>query len=509
MCRTSSKNIGNNQQTVLPSKSVLLIDFQITSFNQYGGYSFYAGARNQASGFSLGLARIYAFLFQKGVNVKLIRYYDYHDKNDLLNIISDYDIVGVNAMSVAANDAFALSVTIKQQFPAKMIIGGAEHYALDYQWILTNKESTGCDICCISEGELPMLDLAKGFNQKEVKSIAYLKNNTVVKTPLYPRLNDNFHATPAINISKEWMNVAFSEFKPIFDYMGKTQIASGCIYSCSFCTNKVFYGNHIQHTLSVAKQEIENLRKNGVDFFFVCNPLLNTDSDSLMGFLNYMIEVNNENKMYWACFYSVRKEDVYQQFELMASAGCLMINVGIEDVVDDRNLLKKGEANDMATDFINSAKQHLLVRTLLMLGLKNHYFYSREEIKDKFLSYMKKNPQAIYRINYFTPTVGTSDFDLYVDCFDTNPRENTEIFKCFDTMHPLLNPQKMYDKLNVPIEKRWLSQASDWVDLQQEIMLEYLKSNEHTVFLNSLKDNDIQYKIATEFRNLILSKKLQ
>lgn len=490
-------------------KSVLLIDFQSGYANHDSIYFFYS-KNETASGYSLGLVRIYEYLLKHKISVTILRFYDFENKvQKLFNLIADADIIGVNALTYNAKEAFVLCLSIKNKFPAKIIIGGAEHYALDYLWILNNQEITGCDICCTMEGELPLLALSLGLSYSKIGSIAYKNNGNILKNDYYPKLNINenelLNPVPVQHISKAWMDVAFPEFESTFKFMGKTQTGSGCVYPCEFCTNEKFLGRRYDNTLAVAKKEIKHFLDNKVNFFFVTNALLNSSKHHLDLFLSFMEDFNKNNKMFWACFYSIRIENEYQQFERMARTGCLMINVGIEDIIGNRADLNKGATNLEAISFTEKAKSHVLVRALLILGLPNHYFYTRNELKEKFITYMKAYPQAVYRINHFTPTFGTNIFNRYYSFLEVNPRENVDMLKQYDTMHPLFDPLKMYEYLDVPLGKRWLRHSSDWSILQQEIMTEYLMSREHAQLLDNMKGKLMMFNIAQQYKKLMLS----
>lgn len=491
-------------------KSVLLIDFTSAIRANDTNYFFYSDNEN-SPGYNLGINRISAYLEKYNVPVKIVRYEDYKNETEwLLGIVEKFDIIGLNSLSFTVNSGFNLCKKIKEKFPNKIIIGGAEHFALDYKWILENQHLTGCDICCTMQGELPMLALSLGVDTSKIGSIAFIENGIVIKNNLYPYMTDNAEETllnpvPVLNISKDIMKVAFPEFQSTFTNMGLTQTGSGCIFSCDFCTNFYFMGNRFNETLNTCKSEIKNFINNKIDFFFITNALLNSSKKQLNDFIDFIEDININKKIYWSCFYSIHKNIELQQFERLSKAGCLMINVGVEDIVGERADLKKGAKTIDAIEFTEKAKKHLLVRTLLILGLPNHYLYTREELKEKFLSYMKKHPQAIYRINHYTPIFGTSDFKKYEAFLDENPRMNIETIANFDTLHPLLNPKKMYDSLNVTNDIRWVIKSSDWSVLQKEIILEYMQSKEHQTFLDTLKGNKMLFKIAVSYKKLILN----
>jgi hypothetical protein len=173
-------------------KSVLLIDFQHSpDFADDNSYVFYS--KSNASNYALGIARVFEYLQKFNVPVTIVRYLDYKQNiAALLSLINRADIIGINPLTWAIKDVFELCVKIKKTFPDKIIVGGAEHFALDYRWILNNQKKTGCDICCTMQGELPLLALALGVPTAKIGSVAYIENDVVIKNLYYPKLNDAF-----------------------------------------------------------------------------------------------------------------------------------------------------------------------------------------------------------------------------------------------------------------------------------------------------------------------------
>jgi len=188
-----------------------------------------------------------------------------------------------------------------------------------------------------------------------------------------------------------------------------------------------------------------------------------------------------------------------------------MLGVGIEDVVGDRRELGKGSNLDAATRFIDSAKEYLAVRALLLLGLPNHYHLPKEEIKQRMLTYMKDHPQAVYRINILTPTPGTIDYENYANALIDNPHQNPAFLSKFDNMHSLVDPRRMREKLgitNLDNNQDYVQTPQDWEELRKEITLHYLGSEEHARFIESLKGKevlgkqDLLYNITRKFKEI-------
>lgn len=506
-----------------PKKKVLLIDGNLPTGKDVAYH--FGDDEEMSSGITpFGLARIAGYLDKYSVPCSIVRLQDFENlskKEEFQRLLEEADIIGMSALTPSINEAYAFLASVKEAYPNKKTVGGAEHFALDYEWILQNKGKTGVDACCTMQGELPMLALALDVPSEKIGSLAYEERsnegNSIKKNANFPRLNEKsiveselVHPVAARRLPKEWEPVVVPEIAKYFERCGSSQTGSGCNHNCSFCTNEKFLGR-FESTLETAKQEVRDLFADKVDFLYVRNAMLNYNGEHLMSFVNFMKNENenHEQKISWYAFMSAQAGKTY--FKEMADAGCIMIAVGLEDVIGDRKELGKDGSLELATKFVDDAKEDILVRTLLIMGLQEHYKFSRDEIKDQMLSFMKAHPQGIYRINSWTPIVGAKDFDQFEGFLTQDIRQNPESFKEHDTMHGVIDPQKMYDNLGVAEENRWVKDPKDWIVLRNEIMQEYLLSPEHESFLETLKGKsvngkeDILYDIAVEFRRITLA----
>ncbi len=440
---------------------------------------------------------------------------DYKNNYDFMKKVENSDIIWMSTLSINIEDTFKFCLYIKKRYPNKIIIGWAEHFALDYDRILKNKNKTWIDICCTSQWELPILAMSLGIENKNNGSIAYIDDSTnkLNKNPQFDRLNENDKTSrlgkpaPATDMSIEDMSIVMPELKEYFNVWWSTQTQSWCQHKCSFCTNNKFMWNGTISTLQASRQEIENLNDNNVDFLYVRDPMLNTSPKHLGDFLQFMsTKINNNDKrdMWWFAFMSVRKKESLQRFKEMAKAWCIMIWVWVEDVVWDRKNLKKWESLEAATEFINKANNYVMVRALMMLWLPSHYEYSREKIKGETLNFMKKNPQSVYRFNIRTPIIWTDDFKENSELLEKDIREDIWAFKEHDTWHSVIDPKKMYDKLNIAEDKRWVKDKNDRDILRTEIMKEYFESKEFKLYLNFLeeKEDKLYYNITKKHKDM-------
>lgn len=505
----------NEQQ---PRKKVLLVDGNITE-SRYEDDEYHLNLTN------LGVERIAGYLKKFGVKVDVVRLQGLTDTEDLRKRIAQADIIGMSALSTSIEEAFKFCTDVKKQYPNKMTIGGAEHFALDSKWILEHPELSGVDICCLGQGELPLLALALGVPEEEIGSIAYmaednkLKENSKANHRAFPRLKENATLEILRPVQAESTNdkqkMPFMELDNFFENAGSTTTSTGCIHDCTFCTSKSFYGGY-RSCLETAKTEIENMQNQGKDFIFFRDALLNPYEKHLSEVINFMKDLNSkaEKKIGWICFMSAKADERLQRFEDLAEAGCIVVAVGKETIMGSREDVNKGENLEVATAFTEAAKEFVLVRDLLMLGLADDYAHTREEIKQGMLDYMKQHPQGLFRVNVFTPIVGTPDFKKYgfLNVEGKDPHADLSEFKKHDTMHGVVDPEKMYATLAtaVPEEKRWVKKPEDWESLRDEIMEEYLESPEHTAFLETLKNKEnlgrkgLLYGIARDFQKLTL-----
>ena len=518
-----NKNIDLNKLQKLNDeqkerKNILLIDGQMPNIKGKDGYFFYSDDLETSDAAPYGLARVSGYLDRHGKENKIIRLRDFVSsakKMKLDKIVREADIIGISGLSNSASEMFEFCSEVKKKYPEKIIAGGREYFGLDYEWILKNKEKTGIDICCTSQGELVMLSLSLGINKKEVGSIAYKDGEEIKKNEYFPRLSENaeieiLHPQPAKKLPIEWHANVFPEFQKKFKYCGDALVGSGCPYNCRFCANsRCLESRKYSFSIKTAKKEIEAMAERGLNFFFVRDLLLNAREENLDEFVEFMREFNagNKQKMKWTAFLSVKKqENLEEMFAEMERAGCIEVMVGVEDLVGDRAKLKKGAGSEAAAEFIDTAKEHMLVRAFLILGLPEHYKYSKEEIRESSLKFMKEHPQAIYRMALWTPIVGTKDFEEYEHALKENIRENPEVLKSHDTMHYVADPKKMYDHLKIPEEKWEINNEKDWGVLRNEIVKEYYESEEHKEFLDSLKGKGLLHEAAREFKEITLDR---
>ncbi|EKE19577.1 MAG: anaerobic magnesium-protoporphyrin IX monomethyl ester cyclase elongator protein [uncultured bacterium] len=545
MVKVVEQAILEHEKYNIKPKKVILIDGN-RCYAKDIAYRF-GDDEEESSGFiPLGLARIAGYLDKHKVPCSMVRLQDLDNstkEKDILKLVIEADIVAVSSLSPSIGGVFSALKQFKELNPKLKTVLGAQH-ALDYEHIVSHKDETNIDACVIGQGEIALTALAYGVPDNQIGNMAYLDETseaTIIKRNAnYPRLTEQaviaselMRPVAAREISIEWSHTVVPELAKIYPESIVTESNSGCKHPCKFCTNLRMYGTNCESTLETSESEIKKGLKRAQQLkqdilIYFADGMINTSDEHLEAIVSLMTRENasNEYKAVWYAFTSVEKEEdaeagcdkkamrlgkMARQFEAMSQSGCVMLAFGMEDVVGDRSKQGKGADLERAIEVTDSAREKILVRLLLIMGLEDHYNFSRDEIKERTLSHMKAHPQAAYRINSWTPIVGTSDFDKYHNFLTRDVRKDPEAFSEHDTMHGVIDPVKMYDSLGIPEEQRWVKDPKDWVVLRNEIMQEYLRSPEHEAFLETLKGKSINgkenilYDIAVEFRRITLT----
>ena len=421
-----------------------------------------------------------------------------------------------------------------------------------------------------------MLALALGKSVQEVGSLSYREQDTgtdvsITKNNRFTRLIDVatpgqqgelgiLNTRPASEFTEEEISSPppFNELNglPDFKFEGTfaTQTGSGCLYGCDFCPSKKFFGAGYEAHLGVAKEEILNFKKKFPNlqevFLTFTDAMVNSDENHLRVIIDLMTKVNMEDgpRISWFCYLSAphrsanatpeQVEEWKSKWDSllsdMAKAGCIMGAVGVEEVIYDRNKIHhKGQDVDTASEFVDMVGKHMLARTLLIMGAPEHFYLDRSKtlkdseyldskyssdrdlIKGEILDFMKKHPQALFRINPWTLVYGTDNYYKYEDCMSVDMSDPKNL-KLLDQLHSTIDPEKMYSHLEkesgvkIPEEKRWVKNQQVWFELMGEIMFEYLQSPEYLACLELLKDKDtagkkgLLYKISIKFQKNVL-----
>lgn len=198
--------------------------------------------------------------------------------DDLVQACSDSDVVGVSLMSNYFDRAVQLTEAVKSRLPAPVVWGGI------HPTVIPEDCLRFCDIVCVGEGELPMLNLVQAIEQgKEVRGIKGLwfrDNGKTIRNELEPLILDldslpfqDFDYEDHFTISEDGEHLIRMDYemqKNLFVNglrLGKglcfyqTMATRGCPHACSYCCNyafrKLFPGQKILRRRSIDNVMLE------------------------------------------------------------------------------------------------------------------------------------------------------------------------------------------------------------------------------------------------------------
>lgn len=156
------------------------------------------------------------------------------------------DVIGISAMTIFYERSKKLAQKLKEHDSLKnktLILGGTH--------ISTLPESlhSAFDVAVIGEAEATFTELLAKFAKKqptkkelkEIKGIAYLENETLVKTE--PRELLNIDDIPLPSKEFAYMNVTFDAED---GNSARMMTSRGCPYFCRFCSTTIFWKNKIR-----------------------------------------------------------------------------------------------------------------------------------------------------------------------------------------------------------------------------------------------------------------------
>lgn len=318
--------------------------------------------------------------------------------------ISDYspDIVGITALTPMIKSALNVAQLVKSfnsQIP--VVLGGVHSTILPEETI----KDQNVDIVVRGEGEYTFLDILKNFNNlNEVFGITYKENGQIINNPARP-LIQNLDELPF-----PAKHLIFENEKYPPEAFGNIFATRGCPFHCIFCASHKIWTRKVRYRMpeNVVKEIALVKKKFNTNFFAFIDDSFALNKKWTYELCDLLIKENL--KITWEAETRADLVD-YKLIKTMKSAGCKMINIGVESGSEKTlKIIKKGITLKQirnAFDIIKSNK--ILTNAFFMIGFP---WESKKEI-DMTISFMKElNPFHSF-CSISTPYPGTELFDIY------------------------------------------------------------------------------------------------
>jgi radical SAM superfamily enzyme YgiQ (UPF0313 family) len=266
------------------------------------------------------------------------------------------DIIGFSILQANRWGGIEIAGIAKKIHPnVKIVFGGVTPTFL-WKHFLTHFPQI--DIVVMGEGEYTFLHLVKFFENakkhhlKDIRGIAYRKNNKIVRTaPVEPI--DELDALPVPAKYFEYQHLALTR---------------GCPGKCTFCGSPKFWGNKVKfHSATYFVDELQRLYKKGIRFFYFSDDTFSVDKGRVIEICKKILEKKLDIKWVAISRVNTMSEDILYW---MRKAGCIQISYGVESGSEKiRHFLnKKITAEKIEKAFTMTVKYGILPRAYFIYG---------------------------------------------------------------------------------------------------------------------------------------------
>lgn len=311
------------------------------------------------------------------------------------------DIVGFSAITSAFLDACEVARLVKQKKEKIATVFGGVHASWGKERML--QRFPEIDFVIAGEGEYSILKLASGAPHRQIEGL-YFRNGAVVEHgPATAMCDMDSLPYPAYDLCNGFPK---RYLMPLFSYRhhpGANIVSSrGCVYQCSYCDRSVFGKsfrfNSPEYTAGLVSYLAKDFGVRHVNFYDDLFTLNRERVARLCGLL-----VKNKPKVGFNCIVRLGHIDD-ELVRLLKSAGCFMVNAGIES--GDQAMLdrhKTGLTLDaVRRDIGNLTRGGIYVKGLFMMGFPGENEESIVKTRDFALSLPLKDAN----ITAFTPFPG-------------------------------------------------------------------------------------------------------
>ncbi len=381
----------------------------------------------------VGLASCAAVLRNAGHEVTLLDasfYYEYENDEWAREILAgNPDFVGFSTLTANFLDAYDVCRRVKELRDSIQTVFGGVHVSWGKEKIL--QQFPAIDFIVAGEGEYAFLDLVEDKDKAHIPGLYFRNGSDILHGPEQDKsvlctMDDlPFPAYDLLDgFPKQYA-------MPLFSYPhhpGASIISSrGCIYHCSFCDRSVFHTSFRWNSPEYTFELISRLNKDfGVKHILFYDDLFTLNRRRVSQLCNLLR--NGRRRITFNCIVRIGHIDDELVRELK-SAGCWMVNVGIES--GDQKMLdtfKEGlTLQEIRRDVEKLHLSGLWVKGLFMMGFPGE----TEQSIQKTLDFACSLPLKDANITAFTPFPGAPVYKGIEEegAFDTD-RHNWSNMDC-------------------------------------------------------------------------------
>jgi anaerobic magnesium-protoporphyrin IX monomethyl ester cyclase len=292
------------------------------------------------------------------------------------------DIVGCTAITPSIYKAERVLEIARQCVPDAVTLLGGVHATFMYKQVLP--EAPWIDAIVRGEGEEIMVDVAKAvaagaFHERRptIKGLAYIVDGKVYATPAAPTVKD------IDSVVADWSILDWPRYNyiPLNTRVAIPNMARGCPFTCSFCSQWMFWRDYrIRDPKKVVDEIVQLKEKHGVGFFILADEEPTINKKKFVAFCKELID--RKVDILWGI--NTRVTDILRdekELALYRKAGLIHVSLGTEAAAQ----LKLDLFNKETTVADNKKAIQLLrdngivVEAQFIVGLENETAETLEE----------------------------------------------------------------------------------------------------------------------------------
>ena len=276
-------------------------------------------------------------------------------------------IIGVTAQPHSVLKALDIIKQLKKCNKNSVIVVGGNFFTKTHRDVLTRFKEV--DVVVRDEGEITFYELVNAIQNKKslgnIEGITYRKNGSIIENKTRKPENDiekfalKYDRLDITNRFKEGIlmrNYEKENYRSFPVFIGR-----GCPRKCSFCEYNQF--KYRVRKIPAILHEIDYFIKNfGADYFAFADPSFCERGNFVREFCEILIKRYSHIK--WSC--EARVDTPLDILELMAKAGCISIDFGLES--GSEKVLKAINKD------IDLSKTTKFVKACYSLGIRSHMF---------------------------------------------------------------------------------------------------------------------------------------
>lgn len=404
---------------------------------------------------ALGIRYLASTLLEEGYDVKVIEGTNKQLEEELLERCAD--VFGLSIYSFQWPFFSRLSERIKENYPESKIVVGGYHPSARIEEVAKHPS---IDIVVYGEGEETIKQIISALTTnrslEDIAGIAYIKSGEVKINNLRPRILDidnipwPIRDKEAIAESKSY-GLTFPI--PEEQVCASVIYSRGCPFNCDFCSSPQIWQRKVNwRNPKDAANEIKTLRDDfGVNFVYFADLFFNLNPEKVIGLCS---EIKDTGVKWFPMVGATPNTEIY---EIMASAGCTKIGIGVEtlDKESRERIGKKGW--DVFESNLESAwNSGLITKLYLMAG----YPWDTKESLESTIENLKHLPVDDFKVSFYTPFPGTPAYEKYQNLLITD-----DLSKFNTVFDPVLKP------VNLSIEE-----LEAW---REQIFIDFFTSPEY------------------------------